>query len=61
MTLSGRQSTANFFFVQVPSDEQLGKLLNNFKEGNTHMAMVVQANTENPDIDPFFELKVCWL
>lgn len=48
-----------FWRVQVPSDQQLGQLLNNFKEGNTHISMVVEVNTENPDIDPFYELKVC--
>ena len=47
--------------MQVPSNQQLGKLLNNFKEGNTHMAMVIEANTTNPDTDPFYELKVSCL
>jgi len=54
------KNVVNFFsrtIHKVPSDQQLGQLLNNFKEGNTHISMVVEVNTENPDIDPFYELK----
>eukprot|EP00549_Striatella_unipunctata_P025861 CAMPEP_0118678026 /NCGR_PEP_ID=MMETSP0800-20121206/2971_1 /TAXON_ID=210618 ORGANISM="Striatella unipunctata, Strain CCMP2910" /NCGR_SAMPLE_ID=MMETSP0800 /ASSEMBLY_ACC=CAM_ASM_000638 /LENGTH=494 /DNA_ID=CAMNT_0006573799 /DNA_START=881 /DNA_END=2365 /DNA_ORIENTATION=+ len=38
-------------------DDRLGDVLRELKKGRSHMAVVREVNNENPDQDPFYEIK----
>lgn len=43
--------------LSVWQDDKLGDVLRELKTGRSHMALVRDVNNENPDQDPFYEVK----
>jgi metal transporter CNNM len=39
----------------VFADTKLSEMLNEFKKGQSHIAVVQRVNNEDPNIDPFYE------